>query len=345
MIWLLVDSGSVGGIERHVATLAEALRMQGHDARIVLLARHGDNPWLRQLSDCGLAYTVLDGSLRGLVRQLRNDRPGLVHTHGYKANLLGRIAARSLGISVVSTFHAGERAPFPVNVYQLADEYTSFLGARLCVSEAIQASLPFGATLAKNFLIAPKVAPSADLPHRIGFVGRLSHEKAPDLFCELARRHSGQLDATWHVWGDGPMRADLERQFGASVTFHGLVTDLAPVWGSLGLLMMPSRAEGLPMAALEALAAGIPVAASAIGGLPGVVRPGKTGYLFEAGDLDAASGAIRLWSALDTAAQAVMRRQCWELVRNEFSEVRHLPAILQSYRAAGLAPSPLIQAA
>jgi glycosyltransferase involved in cell wall biosynthesis len=333
MIWILVDSSTVGGIERHVATLAEALRRVPISAEIVLLAAHGENPWLQQLQAAQLPFRVLDGSLSGLLWALRLARPQLLHTHGYKANIMGRLAARTLGIPVVATFHAGERGAFPVNAYQLLDEYSSILGGRLCVSEAIRKQLPYAAVLTENFMVAPVLPPPSSMPCRIGFVGRLSHEKAPDLFCQLARRCAGPDD--WHIWGDGPMRAELEREFGAHVHFHGLVTDLSSAWNSLGLLVMPSRAEGLPMAALEALAAGVPIVASAVGGLPSVVHDGRTGWLFETGNLEAAGARIETWRALAPPDQAEMRQTCWRFVKEHFSETRQLPKILATYRAAG----------
>jgi glycosyltransferase involved in cell wall biosynthesis len=333
MIWILVDSSSIGGIERHVATLAAALRRVTVSTEIVLLAPHGANPWLQQLQAAQLPFRVLDGSLAGLLAALRQAQPALLHTHGYKANILGRLAARMVGIPVVATFHAGERGAFPVNAYQLFDEYSSFLGGRLCVSEAIRKQLPYTAILVENFMTAPAAPPSVPLPRRIGFVGRLSLEKAPDLFCQLARQCSGPDE--WHIWGDGPMRAELERAYGEHVRFHGLVTDLSSAWNSLGLVVMPSRAEGLPMAALEALAAGVPLIASAVGGLPSVVHAGRTGWLFETGDLNAARAHIETWRALTSPEQAQMRRTCWEFVKENFSESRQLPKILAAYRQAG----------
>ena len=335
MIWILVDSSTVGGIERHIATLADALRRVPLSTEIVLLAAHGDNPWLQQLRAAQLPFRVLDGSVSGLLAALRHARPQLLHTHGYKANIIGRLCARRLGIPVVATYHAGERGAFPVNAYQLIDEYSSLLGGRLCVSAAIRDQLPYASVVTENFMVVAPAAPTqSSLPRHIGFVGRLSPEKAPDLFCELARRCAGP--DVWHIWGDGPLRAELERDFSGHVHFHGLVTDLNAAWNTLGLLVMPSRAEGLPMAALESLAAGVPVIASAVGGLPSVVKDGKTGWLFPSGDLDTAQECIETWRHLPVADQARMRRTCWELVRDNFSEARQLPKILAVYSRAGL---------
>lgn len=340
MIWLLVDSRTVGGIERHVATLAEAFARRGERAEVVLLADHPGNPWLDQLDAAAITYRKLDGTLAGLIRAISNAPPNVIHTHGYKANILGRIAARLTATPVVASFHAGERAPFPVNLYQTADEWTSFLGERIAVSQAIQQTLPFKSRFVQNFLLLPPSPPEGPLPRRVGFVGRLSHEKAPDRFCEIARRCQGL--AEWHVWGDGPMRSELEQVYGNHVVFHGLVTDLTPVWASLGLLWMPSRAEGLPMAALEALSAGIPIAATAVGGLPGLVHPDQTGWLFDGENLSEAENCVARWASLSITQQQDMRLKCWTHVRDGFSESRQLPKILDAYTEAGFKHAPRV---
>ena len=335
MIWLLVDSRTVGGIERHIAVLAQALRRAGEQAEAVLLAGYGPNPWHDQLMAANVSFRTLDGTTRGLLQAVRENRPALLHTHGYKANILGRLVGRLTATPVVATYHAGERGAFPVSAYQAVDEWTSFLSGRIAVSEVIQLGLPFPSTHVQNFIVMPPQPAASNLPRRAGFVGRLSYEKGPDRFCEIARRCAGLCE--WHIWGDGPERLELEQKYAGSVTFHGLVTDLGPVWSSLGLLVMPSRAEGLPMAALEALTAGIPIAASSVGGLPTLVDPGRTGWLFDGEDLDGATRAISAWTSLDEAAQQGMRRTCWSFVQDTFSDVRQLPRILNVYRRAGWA--------
>lgn len=336
MIWLLVDSSSIGGIERHVATLATALSRRGIGVEIVLLARHGDNPWLQQLTAEGLAFRVLDGTVSGLVSAMNAGRPQLVHTHGYKAGLLGRLTTRALRIPVVSTFHAGERAPFPVNLYQRLDEWTSLLGGRIAVSQPIADAMPWRTPVIRNFLAVSEIAPQAQLPRAIGFLGRMSHEKGPDLFCRIARE--SPADIAFHMWGDGPMRTELESAYADRVVFHGLVADTRSVWRTIGLLLMPSRAEGLPMAALEALAAGVPVAASRVGALPELIEAERNGWLFDVGDIAGGITAIRAWSKMTTASSAALRQACWQGAFDGYSENAVMPHVLRVYACAGWRP-------
>ena len=333
-VGLLVDSSSVGGIERHIEVLAGALRDRGIDARVTLLANHGSNPWLGQLKAADVPFEINSGGMAGLYARLRKQRVSLLHTHGYKAGIVGRVIARVLSLPVVSTFHAGEIGPFPVNLYQRVDEWTSALGRRISVSPAIAARLPFPSRVIANFVSCPAEPAMSALPPAIGFVGRLSHEKGPDLFCQAALRFSGC--AEWRMYGDGPMRRDLESAFGRRVEFRGFVGNMAAAWPEIGLLLMPSRAEGLPMAALEALASGVPVAAARVGALPEVIRHGENGWLFESGDMSAIQEIIDGWSRDRAARGPVWRRAAWRSVRDRFSIEAGLDATLQSYCEAGL---------
>ncbi|MEW6125206.1 MAG: glycosyltransferase family 4 protein [Pseudomonadota bacterium] len=330
-VWQLVDSSGIGGIETHMRVLTQALNAAGRPARVVLLAPHGANPWLDQLRADGVPFEILDGRFSTLLRRLRQDRPALLHTHGYKAGIFGRLAARLAGVPCVSTFHAGERGRFPVSLYQWLDRLTSRLGARIGVSQPIAADLPQPVEVIANFVRVPEHAPPPPSARTVGFVGRFSHEKGPDLFCEIARAAPG--DVAFEMFGDGPMRAGLEQAFGDRVRFHGLVSDPATIWPRLGLLLMPSRAEGLPLAAIEAMAAGVPVAAARVGALPDVIREGENGWLFPPGDVGAAGAAVEAWAA---SPEAVARRShaAWRTARERFGTQARLPRILALYDAA-----------
>ena len=336
-IRLLVDSSGIGGIERHVAVLAHALRRRGYDARILLLADHGPNAWLAQLEAEGIPFDV-GGGATGLFPSLRTGGVGLVHTHGYKAGILGRLAARLLGLPVVSTFHAGETGRFPVNAYQRIDEWTSGLGTRISVSAAIAERLPYSSRLIANFIATPETAPAGPLPAAVGFVGRLSHEKGPDLFCRAASK--SPPNTRWIVFGDGPMRQDLERQYAGRVEFRGMVSNIADAWPEIGLLLMPSRAEGLPMAALEALAAGVPVAAARVGAMPDVVRDGENGWLFDVGDIEGIGAVVGRWSRGREVKAPAWRLAAWRAARERFGVEAGLDRTLEAYKAAGFKGRP-----
>jgi glycosyltransferase involved in cell wall biosynthesis len=332
VIWHLIDSRSIGGAERHIGIVISCLRKKNIAAEAVLYRDYGKNPWFEQLAANRVPVRILGGSFRHLTEALARERPSILHTHGYKAGILGRLPARLLGIPVVSTFHSGERSAWPVGFYEWIDEWTAGLGQRIAVSPAVQSRLPLNSTLIANFVPDCPPPPEVSLPRRVAFVGRLTAEKAPELFCALAAQAAAGLE--WHIYGEGPLRHELERRYGNIVHFHGVVADLTQVWPSIGLLAMPSRFEGLPFSALEALAAGIPILATRVGGLPSVVIEQETGWLFDIDDPTTALAKLNEWRRLDQALQRRMRLSCWTHAKNNFSEASELPKLLSVYAKA-----------
>jgi glycosyltransferase involved in cell wall biosynthesis len=119
----------------------------------------------------------------------------------------------------------------------------------------------------------------------VGVVGRLVPEKGVDVFLQAAALVLAVVpQARFLVVGDGPVRADLERQAAGlgiadRVTFTGFRADAPQVIAGLDLLAVPSRSDGSPLVVCEAMAAGVPVVASRVGGLPDLVADGRTGLL------------------------------------------------------------------
>jgi glycosyltransferase involved in cell wall biosynthesis len=123
------------------------------------------------------------------------------------------------------------------------------------------------------------------------YLGRLSPVKRPDLLVQAARLIPRKLPVHFVVAGEGDMRAQLEsalRAQGLEDRFHfmGHVAhdDVGTLLAAADLLVLPSASEGLPVAVMEAMAFGLPIVASAVGGVPEIVRDGENGYLFPAGD-------------------------------------------------------------
>jgi hypothetical protein len=96
---------------------------------------------------------------------------------------------------------------------------------------------------------------------------------------------------------------------------------------------MPSRGEGLPLAAIEAIGAGVPVIASDVGDIGKVVVEGTSGWLVAAGDLDGFAAHIRDWQQLDENARAALRLETWRHARAQLSEDAGLPDVLAVYKS------------
>jgi glycosyltransferase involved in cell wall biosynthesis len=126
----------------------------------------------------------------------------------------------------------------------------------------------------------------------VGFFGRLSPEKAPDLFVEIARKLSHHTDLFFVMTGEGPERTDVLkriRRHRLTDRIHapGFVEDVLPLLRATDIVVLPSRIDGMPLIVLESQALGKPVVASRVGSLPAIVADQETGFLCEAGDVDA----------------------------------------------------------
>ena len=341
MILHFLDTRLIGGIETHVETLVRAQNAAGHSAAVVLWRCHDHGQTLERFKRSGLHVINAGGSLRTLHRILIRLKPSILHTHGYKGGIIGRLLARASGIAVVSTFHAGERGQFPVNIYQIVDEWTSFLGARIAVSQEIADAMPFVTKFVPNFVEVPNQKKYKQDNQVISFVGRISHEKGPDIFGAIAKAAGDK--SNFVMFGDGPLMGALKLKFGDFVRFNGFARDMEEVWKRTELLVMPSRNEGLPMAALEAMARGVPVAAAKVGALPDIIQSGTNGLLFDADNIEAAIAAVANWQSMSPRRKAAMSAAARQTIQEKYSSATGLPKIMQAYRQAGWrAPASII---
>lgn len=272
-----------------------------------------------------------------LTRLLRRIRPQIVHTHMAKAGTLGRLAAFTARVPVVvHTYHGhvfhGYFSPAKSRVFLAIERW---LGRRtdrlLAVSETVRSDLvalgiadpgrfhvvPLGLDLAtflaceayRGQLRAELALP--DSTPLVGIVARLVPIKAHEVFLEAAARLRRDVpECRFLVVGDGDRRADLERQaerLGVAdrVRFLGWRPDLARIYADLDVVALCSRNEGSPVSLIEAMAAGRPVVATRVGGVPDLVEDGVTGYLVPADDCDALASAVRALLADPERRQAM----------------------------------------
>jgi glycosyltransferase involved in cell wall biosynthesis len=144
------------------------------------------------------------------------------------------------------------------------------------------------------------------------------------------------------IAGTGPQREDLERELGrlrltSQVRFLGWQRDLRPIFGSWDIFAMPSLDEGVPMATLEAMAEGLPVIATSVGGLPELIEDGQTGYLVPPSDVAALTKRLRLL-ILDPERRQAMGAAGRQRAREHFSLDRMVAEIAAIYDS--LLPQP-----
>jgi glycosyltransferase involved in cell wall biosynthesis len=263
-------------------------------------------------------------ALLALRRLMARERPDVVHTHTAKAGWLGRLAAYTSGVpAIVHTFHGhvfwGYFGPaktrFFIHLERLAARLSSVI---LTISERLRQDLirfriappdrirvvPLGLELAHLSETHPlrgewrrELGISTDSP-LIGIIGRLVPIKNHALFLEAARLVREHLpEAHFVIVGDGECRDALQAltdQLGLaqSVTFTGWRRDLPAVYADLDVLVVSSRNEGTPVSVIEAMAAGVPVVATRVGGIPDLLQDGALGALTPSEDGSALANAV-----------------------------------------------------
>jgi glycosyltransferase involved in cell wall biosynthesis len=292
--------GAVGGLERVVQTLTAGLRRAGHDARVaaVLDAGTGATPFLAGLEAAAVPVVPIPLPHRAYVRERRRLAdlfravvPDLVHTHGYRADVQAGAVARGLGLPTVTTVHGFTGGGWKNRVYETLQRrafcrfdavvaVSRLLGDRLRAAGVPAAKVhvlpnaapPGAALLARE--VARRALGLAEGAFVAGWVGRLSHEKAPDLLVEALVHTPGHVEAV--VIGDGPAGTAVrhlaeERGVASRMHWAGTLPDAGTLFAAFDCFVLSSRTEGTPMVLFEAMAAGIPIVARAVGGVPDVV--------------------------------------------------------------------------
>ena len=330
VIVILLDSSQIGGIESHVYHLARALKKRGYPVEIWFYKQYfKTHPLTPRLDVENIRYRYLVGSFRDLYRRIKQNPPRLLHTHGYKAGILGRIAARILNVAVVSTFHNGDPGEGIVRVYTWLDRLTSTFSENIAVSNEIAERFKKKPVQINNFINLPGQQIKSD--DHIAFVGRLSYEKGPDQFLQLAKHIPDQI---FRIYGSGPMESLIKEQQVPNIEFMGQVSGMNDQWQYVDLLCITSRHEGLPMVALEAMANGIPVISFALGALPDLITQGVNGWIAPQGDIQEMSKLITLWFSLPESVKGEIRRSCRQTIARSYSYKAVLPQILEVYAKA-----------
>ncbi len=338
--------GPVGGLERVVSALVTGQRHAGHDARVVAVLDAGvdDTPFLTELRHAAVPVlpVVLPPRAYRLERQRMADhlvthRPDVVHTHGYRGDIQGGAVARRLALPTVTTVHGFTGGGWKNRFYErLQRRAFRRFSAVVPVSRSLGAQLAATGIATERIHIIPNAAPptaaagmldrdaarrALDLPQGafvLGWVGRLSLEKGPDLLIEALARTPPGIEAA--VIGTGAAGGTLSRLaasrgVGPRIHWRGLVPDAGRLFAAFDCFVLSSRSEGTPMVLFEAMATGVPIVATAVGGVPDVVSEREA--ILVPPEPDALARAIARVSAQPDAARdrAAAARQRLETER------------------------------
>jgi glycosyltransferase involved in cell wall biosynthesis len=333
----VVAPGTFGGLERVVQMLGRGLRALGHDVHVLALAldQGAAQPFLAPLSEAGVATRTLALSGRAylperaaIAQVVRELSPDVVHTHGYRPDVLDAAVARRLGVPVVTTVHGFTGGGWKNRCYEwLQRRAFRRFDAVVAVSRPLVARLERAGVPRSRIHVVPNawqpitppldretarralgVAPDA---FALGWAGRLSHEKGADILLD-ALVHLTDLPISVAVIGSGPEQRSLAVRaqrlgVGGLLRWHGTVPDAGRHFAAFDVFVLSSRTEGTPIVLFEAMAAGSPIVATRVGGVPDVVSAAEA-TLVASDDPVALAAAIR--AVYGDAAVARARARC-----------------------------------
>ena len=343
----LLAPADYGGLETVVVALAGGLREAGDEVRVVpLLAPGGEGSlFVERCRAAGLEVepVVVAGRAylqeRAEVRRIvRDSGAEVVHTHGYRPDVVDAGVARRAGAAIATTVHGFTRHGIRGRAYEWM-QVRSFrrFDAVVAVSRplavelqergvpgAVLHTIPNAWTPPGDFAGRAEARRRLGLPQDgpvLGWVGRMSVEKAPDLMLEALVR-SSHPGVRLCLVGDGPLREPLEegaRREGVAdrVFFPGRVPDAGLLLRAFDGVVLSSRTEGTPMILLEAMSAGVPVITTAVGGIPDIVSEAEAFVVQEVTGAALAGAIDTMLAAPEDAARRAERAR--ERVGTEFA--------------------------
>ena len=347
----LMASPFYGGPERQMLGLARHLPNGVRSVYLSFAERGLARPFLDEVRRQGYEGRLLRHNsphmiacIREVASEIRRSQADIVCCSGYKPDLIGWFAARFVRTPVVSVSHGWTAATRKVSRNESLDRcILRWMDSVVCVSNGQAEKVRrAGVSESKIVVIQNAIGEEAfvgqDSTSRgemmawftpppqwvVGSAGRFSPEKGFAVFIDAAALVARLRPAAAFVlFGDGPLRADLERR----ISEHGLQSrfvmpgfrdDLLRFLPNLDVGVISSFTEGLPVFLLESCAAQVPMVATSVGGIPEVIDEGRTGYLVPAGDATALANHIV--ALLDNEAQRrALGRAARDRVRSEFS--------------------------
>lgn len=347
----LTASPFYGGPERQMAGLASAMPLNVRSTFLCLMENGKAKPFVDELRRRGHPAVELKNNhphliacAREVVQKLKSLEADILLTHGYKADIIGLIAARMARIPLVCVSRGWTWATRKVRIYEAVDRLVLRLADHVvCVSEGQAAKVRKAGVRSSNITVIrnsvdvsrfSRIEPKAEqalrslfpdpVMHVVLAVGRLSPEKGFDLLIDAATEVCRkQENVGFALIGDGPLRADLHsriRTAGLQRRFvlAGFRHDVDALLPHASCLVQSSHTEGMPNVVLEAMAASVPVIATSVGGTPELMVDGQTGILVPPGNASAISEGI-LTLLGDSMERACMGSAGRQRVEEEFT--------------------------
>jgi glycosyltransferase involved in cell wall biosynthesis len=322
-----VETLEVGGLERLAVDLALAQRAAGQQAAVYCL--FGAGPLAAELEKADIPVVTFHkdrhskaGVVWQMTRRMRGDRPDIIHVHNPGAHHFAATAKRIAGVPVcLNTRHSefltnGE--PYQERYFRWVEPFTEHV-VFVCedVRRALMPRIGYPGEKCSVILngipiekfATRQASPGRARPRlRLGTIGRLVRAKGHAVLIEAFARIADRLpEASLHIYGYGPLEDELRAliarlEMEKRIALEGRTDDAARTLAGLDIFVFPSLNEGLPLAIMEAMAAGLPVVSTRVGGVPEVAPERLFPWHCEPGSVEGLADAML--RAADCAALA-----------------------------------------
>jgi len=329
-ILYLITQSELGGAQKNALDLARALK--GKHEILVAAGEDGGGSFFGKLEQAGIPFKKLHWLHRRLnpfldflafweIKELlKKEKPAILHLHSSKAGFLGSLAVDPQKTKIIYTVHGAVfEAPFKIlskKLFLWLEKLTAPKKRKIiCVSQndknlwlKNKAALEEKLVVVRNglnlenivFLEKEKARQDLTLPQDAKIIGCIANfypEKGLSYLIEAANiLKQKNIDPIFALIGDGKERKDLEEKIKKyhleNFLLLGRKSNAVQYLKAFDLLVLPSVKEGLPYVILEAMAAGLPIVASRIGGIPEMIEEGQNGFLTEPRDAQALAQKI-----------------------------------------------------
>ncbi|MGH7655245.1 MAG: glycosyltransferase [Gemmatimonadaceae bacterium] len=329
----VVAPGDFGGLEQVVLQLAGGRTARGLPTEVFILVTEGSaTPTLvEMLGRAGVPHRVANFAARAYSEERKaiqaaaeTFRADVVHTHGYHTDVLSGAPARAAGSALVSTAHGVTGGDLKNRIFEwLQRRAWRTFDVVVAVSGPLQARLVRSGVPAAVVVLCPNAWSGAAALDRtsararlqlapagryVGWVGRLSREKGADVMVRALANISPDIGLV--MIGAGPERKPLEQlakelNVASRITWAGQVHGAGQFMAAFDAFALSSRTEGTPMVLFEAMAARVPIVATAVGGVPDVVTAAEAILVKSDSPEELAAAVGQLFSAAPAAATRV----------------------------------------
>lgn len=311
----LKTSAGIGGAETLLEYWPKYLDKERFE-QFVIFAEVGPLVEIMKKSGVGVyCFPEMNGArgffvIRKLIDIIRKNDIDVIHAHGARVNLWGSLASLYTGVPIISTEHNIDLWRDNGFVFVLIDKFSQKINKyrvggspAVCKMLVAQEGMPKEKVVCiENSIEVERFTSPGDAAkieaqlgiksdtRIIGTIGRLVEQKGHRYLIEAAKTIVNKFDdVKFLIIGDGPLRKELEAlsdSYGLKekIIFAGQRTDLSDLFAIMDTFILPSLTEGLPLVILLAMAAGLPVIATRVSGVPFVIEDGVDGLLCEPRD-------------------------------------------------------------